>query len=315
MDKSTADELLDFVDLSKPVRLILGYRSNDDKVSLRRVALAQDAQDMFAEIASGVLEDRKQREPEEWEPARPISKETYLVTTCEDVGEMPQVARSKVQPLLAALIDTQFIAETDGKTLLSADPYFYAFQFGIGSDSVTFLRKLNPLRGLRKKRLGFLGDELSLARHAVFAFDSYVDLIITEENLFVFSQTVFASIFRGQEELKKMAKDWVDGIKDSTPMTQKSYDVLLVKGIRDSRASKRIESIARRGHLASLNASDLRRGMKKCNLKPSVHMNQSGELVLTKDTLFDILKFLNEDMFSGVLTGSPFESDSKALRK
>ncbi|MCG7441419.1 Kiwa anti-phage protein KwaB-like domain-containing protein [Corynebacterium sp. ACRPQ] len=314
MDKSTADELLDFVDLTKPVRLILGYRSNDDKVSLRRVALAQDAQDMFAEIASEVLENRKQRDPEEWEPARPVSKETYLVTTCEAVGEVPQVSKSKVQPLLAALIDTQNIAEMEGKTLLKTDPYFYAFQFGIGSDSVTFLRKLNPLRGLRKKRLGFLDDELSLAHHAVFAFDSCVDLIITEEHLFVFNQTAFAAIFRGQEELKKMAKGWIDGIKDSTPMTQESYEILLAKGVRDSRVAKRIESIARRGHLDSLDTSDLREGMEECDLNPSVYMNQSNELVLTADTLFDILKFLNEDMFRGVLTDDPYEVDSKARR-
>ncbi|MBC2681478.1 DUF4868 domain-containing protein [Corynebacterium sp. 4HC-13] len=314
MDKSTVDELFKFVDLTKPVRLILGYRSNNDKVSLNRVALAQDAQDMFTEIAREVLEDRKQRKPEEWEPARPVSKETYLVTTCEAVGEVPQVSRSTVQPLLAALIDTQSIIETKGETLLKTDPYFYAFQFGIGSESVTFLRKLNPLRGLRKKRLGFLDDELSLARHAVFAFDSYVDLIITQEHLFVFNQTAFAAIFRGQEELKKMAKSWVDEIKDSTPMTQESYNALLAKGVRDSRVSKRIESIVRRGHLASLDASDLREGMNKCDLDPSVYMNQSDELVLTEDTLFDILKFLNEDMFSGVLTDSPFVSDSKAPR-
>lgn len=314
MDKRTADTLIDFVDLTKPARLILGYRSNDDKISLRQVALAQDAQNMFAEIAGQILTDRSQREPEEWEPARPVSKETYLITTCEAVGDVPQVSNSQVQPLLAALIDTQSIVETNGKTLRKTDPYFYAFQFGTGTGSVTFLRKLNPLRGLRKKRLGFLDDELSLAPHAVFAFDSYADLIITEKNLFIFNQTAFAAIFRGQVELKKMTKGWIDGIKASTPMTEESYNLLLAKGVRDSRISKRIESIARRGHLTGLSSSHLREGMKKCDLDSSVYMNQSDEIVLTEDTLPEILKFLNEDMFRGVLTDDPFEVDSKALR-
>lgn len=315
MDKKTADSYIDFVDIKKPPKLILGYRSTDSKVSLKTVALAQDAQGMFAKIAADVLEDRSTKIPEKWEPARPVSKETYLVTTCKEVGDVPQVSKSKVQPLLAALIDTASISETTGKTLRKTDPYFYAFQFGTGEESVTFLRKLNPLRGLRQKKLGLLNDELSLVNQAVFAFDSYVDLIITQKHLFIFNQSAFATIFRGQAELAKMTKGWIEGIRASTSMTEDSYELLLSKGVRDSRITNRIESIARRGHLGSLNASQLREGMKKCDLDASVHMNESDELILTEDTLPEILKFLNEDMFRGVLTDDPFEVDSKALRQ
>ncbi|OLN12831.1 hypothetical protein BUE62_08385 [Corynebacterium diphtheriae] len=92
MDNRTIDNLINIVDLKKPARLILGYRSVNGKVSLSRVAVAQDAQRMFAEIANQILEDGRQRVPEEWEPARPVSKETYLVTTCKSVGNVPQVA-------------------------------------------------------------------------------------------------------------------------------------------------------------------------------------------------------------------------------
>lgn len=314
MDNCTIDDLIDFVDLKKPARLILGYRSANGKVSLSRIAVAQDAQRMFAEIANQILEDGRQRASEEWGPARPVSKETYLVTTCESVGNVPQVANSKIQPLLTALIETRYIAETNGKTLRKASPYFYAFQFGTGKGSVTFLRKLNPQRGLRKKWLGFLDDELSISDHEVFAFDSYADLIITEASLFIFSQTAFASIFRGQTELRNMTKGWVDGINKTTPMTKDSHRLLLQRGLSDSRISKRIESIVRRGHLLNLSSSDLREGMSKCDLDPSVHMNEANEILLTERTLFDVLKFLNEDMFLGPLTNDPFEVDSKTRR-
>jgi len=314
MDNCTIDDLIKVVDLKKPARLILGYRSVNGKVSLSRIAVAQDAQRMFAEIAKQILEDGRQRVSEEWDPARPVSKETYLVTTCESVGDVPQVANSKIQPLLKALIETQSIAETNGNTLRKTSPYFYAFQFGTGKGSVTFLRKLNPQRGLRKKWLGFLGDELSLSDHEVFAFDSYADLIITEADLFIFSQTAFASIFRGQTELKDMTEGWVDEINKTTPMTEDSHSLLLQRGLSDSRISKRIESIVRRGHLLNLSSSDLREGMSKCDLDPSVHMNDADEILLTESTLFDVLKFLNEDMFLGLLTNDPFEVDSKTRR-
>lgn len=314
MDNRTIDNLINIVDLKKPARLILGYRSVNGKVSLSRVAAAQDAQRMFAEIANQILEDGRQRVPEEWEPARPVSKETYLVTTCKSVGNVPQVAKSKTQPLLKALIETQSIAETNGNTLRKASPYFYAFQFGTGKGSVTFLRKLNPQRGLRKKWLGFLGDELSLSNHEVFAFDSYADLIIMEADLFIFSQTAFASIFRGQTELSKMTEGWVDEINKTTQMTEDSHSLLLQRGLSDSRISRRIESIVRRGHLLNLSSSDLREGMLKCDLDPSEHMNEANEILLTDGTLFDVLKFLNEDMFLGLLTNDPFEVDSKTRR-
>lgn len=315
MNKEEADALVSHADLTAPVRLILGYRSTDKNISLSRVALAEDAQAMFSAIGAGVLEDRGQREPEEWDPARPVSPETYLVTTCAEVGAVPKVSSSKVQPLLRALIDTDPIPEVEGDDALrKTEPYFYAFQIGSGDASLTFLRKINPLRGLRKKRLAVLDDELRLVNHTVFAFDDYADMVVTPTHLLIFNQTAFAAIFRGQAELEKMTKGWVEGIRATTPMTDASFAALLAKGKSDSRVTKRIESISRRGHLATLTTADLRRGMKKCDLDPKQYFNHAGELVFDEKSIPEVLKFLNEDMFKGVLTDAPFEVDSKAPR-
>lgn len=315
MDKTTADSILNSLDLTEPVRLILGYRSSNSKVSLQKVPLAQDAQDMFSEIANEVVDGLLQRDPEVWEPSRPVSKETYLVSTCESVGEVPQVSKSTVQPLLTALINTDSIEETNGPSLRKTDPFFYAFQIGNGSNSVTFLRKLNPLRGLRQKRIGLLGDELSLSRSTPLIFDHYADLVFTEDTLFVLNQSTFAAIFRGQAELKKVLKSWINGIRQSVAMTDDSYQLLMTKAARDTRASRRVESIARRGHLRSVSISDLRLGMKKCGIDPQDHFNGSNELLLKEDSMFEILQFLNEDMFRGVLTDDPFIVDSKSPRR
>ncbi|OYO12069.1 hypothetical protein CGZ98_07720 [Enemella evansiae] len=314
MDKQKVDGLVAYANLRAPVRLILGYRSTDQNVSLGRVAVAEDVQGMFAEIAESVLEDRKRRDPESWSPGRPVSPETYLVTTCLDVGDVPQVSRSQVQPLLSALIHTDQIVEMDGSNLRRTDPYFYAFQFGTGAKSITFLRKLNPLRGLRKRRLALLDDEMTLVNHHVFAFDGFADMIVTQTHLLIFNQTAFAAIFRGQAELEKMAKGWVEGFSKSMAITQDSFDLLMAKVKTDSRITNRIENIQRRGHLASLTTKDLRRGMKRCDLDEKKLINTSGELVFTEQNLAEVLKFLNEDMFRGVLTDEPFESDSKAPR-
>lgn len=314
MNKQEADALVSHVDLKAPVRLILGYRSTGKNVSLSRVALAADAQAMFAGIATAVLGDRESREPEEWGPARPVSPETYLIATCAAVGGVPQVSRSTVQPLLVALIDTDSIPEVDGDALRKTEPYFYAFQIGMGDASLTFLRKMNPLRGLRKKRLAVLDDELRVVSHAVFAFDGYADMVVTPSHLLIFNQTAFAAIFRGQAELERMTKGWVDGIRATTPMTETSASALLAKGKSDSRVSKRIESISRRGHLVNLTASNLRKGMERCDLNPEQYFNEAGELVFDEESLPEVLKFLNEDMFKGALTDALFEVDSKAPR-
>lgn len=314
MDKQEADALVSHTDLTAPARLILGYPSTGKNISLSRVALAEDAQKMFARIAADILSNRKSREPEDWGPARPVAPETYLVTTCTAIGDVPQVSRSNVQPLLRALIHTDSIQEVDGDALRKTEPSFYAFQFGTGDSSVTFLRRTNPMRGLRKRRLAILDDELRLEGQPVFAFDEFADMIITNTHLLIFNQTAFAAIFRGQVELEKMTKEWVDTIRDSTPMTKNSYSALLAKGKGDSRLSKRIESISRRGHLATLTSSDLRKGMRKCDLDPQQYFNEADELVFDEKTVREVLKFLNEDMFKGVLTEESFEVDSKAPR-
>lgn len=314
MDKKEAEAIVSHADLTAPVRLILGYRSTDKNVSLSRVALASDAQVMFKKIATNILKNQKKRDPEDWAPARPVAPETYLVTTCSAVGNVPKVASSNVQPLLSALIDTDPIPEVDGDALRKTDPYFYAFQFSTGGTSLSFLRKINPMRGLRKKKLTLLDDELTLVNHAVFAFDDFADMIVTPTHVMIFNQTAFAAIFRGQKELENMTKGWVYSIRATTPMSQTSHTLLLAKAKSDSRVSKRIESISRRGHLANLGVEDLRRGMERCELDPELYINSANELEFDEKSLPEVLKFLNEDMFRGVLTDDPFEVDSKAPR-
>lgn len=313
MDKTKADALNKIDNLDEPVRLILGYRSKD-KVSLNRVPLAQSAQDIFADIASHLVQSFAEREAEDWEPARPVSKETYLVTTPAEVGDVPQVASSRIKPLIHALINSDSIVEVDGSRLRKSDPQFYAYQFGSGEDSTVFLRKMNALRGLRKKRVGILSDQLEAEDKPVFAFDDSADLIFTSEWVFVFSQTAFTYLFRGQSDLEKMIRSWLKGIRESTPMAEGSIEVLLKKSKSDSRIAKRIESISRRGHLDKLSPDTLREGMKQCALDPGELMNSDDELIFSEDNASSMLKFLNEDLFSGVLTNEPFESDSKTPR-
>lgn len=313
MDKNQADELINSINLNEPVRLILGYRSQD-KVSLSRVPLAQSAQDLFEDIAKRFLKNCLGREPEDWDPSRPVSKETYLVTTPTEVGNVPQVASSDIQPLIRSLLYSDTIAEASSSTLRKTEPSFYAFQFGSGNDSAVFLRKLNALRGLKKKKIAILSDELHATEQRIFAFDDSSDLILTSGTVLVFSQTAFAYLFRGQADLEKMTREWLYGIEKSTPMAEGSAEILLKRTKSDSRIAKRVESISRRGHLAHLTSADLRKGMSKCDLNPKELLNDHGELIFTESNAGELLKFLNEDMFRGVMTDDPFEVDSKAPR-
>ncbi|MCT1563138.1 MULTISPECIES: Kiwa anti-phage protein KwaB-like domain-containing protein [Corynebacterium] len=308
----SAKTLSEIDNLNDPVRLILGYRS-EKKVSLIRVPLAQNAQDAFKDIAEQLLQSLTERTAEEWDPTRAVSKETYLVTTPSEVGDVPQVTRSK-QPLIDALIESDSIEEVDKSSLRKADPLFYAYQFGAGESSTVFLRRMNALRGLRKKRLGILSDQLQVIDDPILAFDGSADLVFTSESVFVLSQSAFTTLFRGQAELRKMVRNWVDEIKKSTPMTEGSVEVLLTKSESDTRVAKRIESIKRRGHLANISPDLLRTEMMQFNLDPKKLMNPKDELVISKNNALDVLKFLNEDMFRGVLSDELFESDSKKLR-
>ncbi|MDO5031283.1 Kiwa anti-phage protein KwaB-like domain-containing protein [Corynebacterium sp.] len=295
------------------VRLILGYRSSD-KLSLKRVPLTQPGQEMFADIAKTVLDKLTGSKPAKWGPTDAIREGELLVATADTVGDLPLVTRPQDKPLIEALIDAQSIMETNGKNLLKSSPSFYAFQVGSGDDSLTFLRRLNPQRGLQRKIFGILSDELSPTDGQVFAFDSFADLIITSKGILVLDQNTFHTIFRNQDDIKGMISGWVKKLGASIAMTNESQEVLLQKGLDNSRAAKRIESIVHRGHLKSLTNLDISTAMEKCGLKPAKYLTQTNRIIFSEDTTLELLKFLNEDIFRGALTNAPFEVDSKTKR-
>lgn len=79
------------------------------------------------------------------------------------------------------------------------------------------------------------------------------------------------------------------------------------------RRRRRLEAIAERGHLASVSSRKLKLEIVRLGLDAS-RLMAGNKLIVNDETIDDVLKLLNEDLFIGGLSGNEFEVDKKAPR-
>ena len=105
---------------------------------------------------------------------------------------------------------------------------------------------------------------------------------------------------------------WGETLREHFPVEEESLKRLVAKAGRDSRHRQRLEAIVARGHLNDLNQEDLKSAMEDCGLDPDSFFNESGELCVEEGGEADLLYFLNEDLYRGLITGDQFRADKKA---
>ncbi|ROS22956.1 hypothetical protein EDF34_3129 [Cellulomonas sp. PhB150] len=148
----------------------------------------------------------------------------------------------------------------------------------------------------------------------VFGFDETIDLVVHGEELFILSQVAFAAIFRDNQSLAARAPQWVADIRSCVTITDEGVSRLVVRALRDTRLLGRLEAIVHRGHLTSVTPQALRSAMIGYGLPADDLVDASGALVLDDADIPVMLQFLNEDLFVGGLSNTPFRADRKHSR-
>lgn len=321
--QSAAALLKDFdaMDTAKPLTFFVGWLSGKS-YQLRRLNLHDDVEREFRGIARGVLEGTEgvkglqERESEAWAPDAQIFPETYLECPSGDVGDSPKLTnRPKDERLLDALQAAEDLLVMDAKDIEAKNLSLYGFAIGSPGNRTVFIRRANPRRGLRRgKFLGRYSDTLQRVDDPVFAFDGLIDLVFVGERLVILSQNAFSMIFRDQADMRALVRNWGNTLSSHFPVEKKSLSRLTSKADRDSRRRQRLESIVSRGHLNGLSGEQLKEAMEACELDPSKFFTSKGELCVEDGDEADLLYFLNEDLYQGLISGDRFRADKKASR-
>ena len=294
---------LNDLDLGEPVSLGIGWRERNT-IDGGRVEITNPVADRFRAIAGSHVEALVSRSPRPFSPEADLEpREEYLVA---DVAELD--ADEPITNLLDGLElrDPISIRGLPKRSLL-----FYAFVF---PQQATFLRKLNPYQTAKTGKVWTrLGDTLTEISDPLFAFDSRVDLVITAEEILISNAMAFELLFKEEGYFMRHIDNWVQAISDYLPLTAGSSQ-LLIEGCRtNTRLRRRLESIHHRGHLRDVPIAAVQTQAEDQGLDPEEFI-QNGELDLHAAPIDDVLKLLNEDLFTGPFSGAQFAVDKKSPR-
>jgi len=228
------------------------------------------------------------------------------------------LARTEIpdeHPVMTALELSDTADLLTASSLAGETFWFYAVVFGIGrSGRTSFVRKTNPHYVAKRGNLfTLLGDVLARLEQPLFTFDDRFDAIIAPTTIFVAHQTGFELLFRDSDFISSHIPEWIDAIADHLPIDRDGAQQLADAAASDSRLSRRLRSISARGHLRRVSVPRLRQEILAQGLNPEAFIRR-GKLVFEWEHRFDLLSILNEDLFTGGLSGIHYRVDRKAPR-
>lgn len=304
------------VDIAGTLTLTVAWRSGR-KTKLGRVETGPDVDIAFREVIDATITDLDTRAAQDWAPDADLTAETYLVIAADQLGDAPVLTSEFKGNLLSEVLQqAQTVPTLDAGNLPAADLAFYALTIDRAEGSrVTFLRRSNPRRGLKKANFfAGLGDSLSRIEEPIFAFDGLIDLIFVDDQVAILSSAAFAALFRDQETLTAQVPKWIDELNTHVPIAESGRSRLAERALAVTHLRTRLEAIVTRGHLKDVPQEDLRKAMKANDLDPDKLLTAEGELVLEEGDIQSVLYFLNEDLFYGSITEVGFRADKKATR-
>lgn len=304
------------IDSAAAMTLAVGWVSGT-KTKLAKVTIGQDVAVALADVADQAVANLGERAAERWAPDALVTAETYLVLPAEQVGDRPVLARTVDQygVFLNALQAASALPVLSATAIPAAQMSFYALVVGDTPEHRTvFIRRLNPRRSLQAGRIfGVYRDVLTRVEEPLFAFDHQVDLVVNEGTVAVLSQTAFAAFFRDQDALMAQAPAWGSALAVPLPFAEGSIDLLVAKAQRDSRLRTRLEAAATSGVLANVTLGDLTQALPEFGLAPDDFVTD-GHIVVTEENAHDLLQVLNEDLFQGRFSHTPYRVDRKMRR-
>jgi hypothetical protein len=190
----------------------------------------------------------------------------------------------------------------------------YALLIGNDPGSRTvFIRKTNPVSLATKGMVAIFDDTLYRVEQPVFAFDTFFDVILPREAVWILSQRNFEALFTESEAVLAKTEKWADELGRHVPISREAQEWLAGRLRRNSVMRRKVQSILRSRYLDKLTIEELRRHMPEHGLDPE-QLIADGRLVINKDTERSVLLLLNEDLWRGDFSGSEYAAARKSVR-
>lgn len=297
-----ADEFI----TSGSLTLIVGWRKGK-KLEARRVSIHKDVANELRKAATRTVTEIVARTPRDFAPEGQLEEDQCFVVLKGEVDVDAQfrsvVSKSSTLKLLNS-------SDVGGRAFL-----FYGVVIGDDLDGRTaFVRLWNLQRGAKSGRFwSIFSDTLTKIEDPVFLFDTQFDVVLAEDGIAVLRQGTFETLFRDVALIYKDLPKYVQSLDSALPLAEDGAARLLARCTTNSRLAKKIRAIAERGHMNTVTISMVRKEIKRQKLDET-KLIRKGKLVFDDVDPYTLLKLINEDLFVGGLTETPFEADRKSVR-
>lgn len=178
-----------------------------------------------------------------------------------------------------------------------------------------FVRKRSPIQLAKKSLLAaIVHGRLDELESPLFAFDNRYDAIVTDEKVYVLDKRAFEALFKNSPAVLAKTSDWINEVAAVIPFADGSADELDTILKRNSVLRNKFLAVRSRPYLPTITPDTLRSEMAKYGLDPAELMD--GEtLKVTGQNAKDVLRLLNEDLFSGGFSQQHYAASAKRTIK
>ncbi len=197
------------------------------------------------------------------------------------------------------------------KNVVAEHLYLYALVSDTKAGRVTMIKKRTPAKRAREGKWWALAEkELRLIEDDPWQIYPTFDLVICQRGAYVLRLGALDQLLGDSQILTQRVGDWVKAVAASLPIGTGQESLLIERCEESSRLRQRLRAIHSRGHLSRVKIAEVKAHAKRMNLKPNEFI-KGGKLLITETNVDQLLKLLNEDLFTGGLTGDPFVSGGK----
>lgn len=178
-----------------------------------------------------------------------------------------------------------------------------------------FVKKRSPIQLAKKSLLAaMVHGRLDELESPLFAFDNRYDVIVTDAQVFVLDKRAFEGLFKNSHAVLAKTSDWINDVAAVIPFADGSADELDTILKRNSVLRNKFLAVRSRPYLTTITPDALRAEMTKYGLDPAELMD-GDSLKVTGQNAKDVLRLLNEDLFSGGFSRQHYAASTKRTIK
>ncbi|MDA8354999.1 MAG: hypothetical protein M0Z95_01560 [Actinomycetota bacterium] len=229
-------------------------------------------------------------------------------------AEPPQV---EVDPgARTVLADASSLPELNSRDLKNQSFTFYAAVVGNNPASrVAFVDRWNPYKaGLSGRLLTNFGDRLSRIEGPLLVFERSFDMVVTDTAIAVLDLGAFESIFRDIDAMVERRPGWSKAAVDALPFDAATASRLTKLCGKGGRLATQLRGMYERGVFnRAFDVATLRAEMEHQNLD-AARMLVNGQLILDDDDIPTVLKVIDEKLYRGWHTDTPWDVGTRSKR-